>query len=403
MGGPRALYVSSALGLGHVSKDLAIANELRSLRPDVEVLWLTGKPASGVLAAAGETVLPEAARWRGGTTIAEGALRDGQLDLITYIYRSLPAWAYNARLFRHVIEDYGVDLVIGDETWEIVIPLNLHLLHPRVPFVMLFDFVGTEAVTSRAFDRVRSYLLNAVWSRDAKAFAGGPYSEVFIGEIEDVPDAPFGWRLPNRRKHARAHYDIVGHCVNFRPEHYADRSALRRVLGYDDRPLVICSVGGTTIGRELLELCGQAYAPLRSVIPDVHMVLVCGPRLPTDSLSVPDGVEVRGYVPRLFEHHACCDVAVGQCGASSTTELAAVGTPFIYFPIDGHFEQEFVAARLARHGAGVRMSLAETTADDLADAIYEQYVNPRTPTPLPVDGALNAARHIASALEARAV
>ena len=402
MGGPRVLYVSSALGLGHVSKDLAIAHELRSLRPDIDVLWLTGKPASEILAAAGETVLPEATRWRGGTTIAEGALRDGQLDLITYIYRSLPAWAYNARLFHHVIADYGVDLVIGDETWEIVIPLNLRLLHPRIPFFMLFDFVGTEAVTGRLFDRVRSYLLNVVWSSDAKAFARGPYSEIFIGEIEDVPDAPFGRGLPNRREHARAHYVVVGHCVDFRPEQFADRGAVRRRLGYDDRPLVICSVGGTAIGRELLELCGRAYAPLADLLPGVHMVLVCGPRLPADSLTVPDDVDVRGYVPNLVEHHACCDVAIVQCGASSTTELAALGTPFIYFPIEGHFEQEFVAARLARHGAGKRMSLAETTGDDLARAVHEQYLDPRTSTPMPVDGARKAARHIAPALDARA-
>lgn len=402
MGGPRALYVSSALGLGHVSKDLAIAHELRSLCPDVNVLWLTGRPASDALRQAGETVIPEATRWRGGTTVAEGALRDGQLDLITYIYRSLPAWAYNARLFRRVIGDYGVDVVIGDETWEIVIPINLHLLHLRVPFIMLFDFVGTEALTGRSFDRLRSYLLNVVWSLDAKALARGPYSEILIGEIEDVPDVPFGWRLPNRREHARAHYDVVGHCVDIRPEQYADRAAVRRRLGYDDRPLVICSVGGTAIGRQLLELCGQAYVPLRSLVPDVRMLLVCGPRVPMESVRAPEGVEVRGYVPKLAEHHACCDVAVVQCGASSTTELAALGTPFIYFPIEGHFEQEFVAARLARHGAGVRMSLTKTAPDDLARAIHEQYVSPGTPTPIPVDGARNAARHIASVLDTRA-
>ncbi|MBW6468176.1 MAG: hypothetical protein K0B85_03325 [Coriobacteriia bacterium] len=385
-----------------MSKDLAIANELRSLRPDVDVLWLTGRPASDALAEAGERVLPEAARWRGGTAVAERALHDGQLDLVTYVYRSLPAWAYNARLFRRAIEDHRIDVAIGDETWEVFIPLNLRLLHPPVPFVMLFDFVGTESMTGRPFNRMRSYLLNVVWSRDANAFARGLHSEIFIGEIEDVPDAPFGWRLPNRREHARANYDVVGHCVNFRPEHYADRQALRRRLGYDERPLVICSVGGTAIGRELLELCGQAYLPLRSVMPDVHMVLVCGPRLPTESLSAPDGVEVRGYVPRLFEHHACCDVAVGQCGASSTTELAALGTPFIYFPIEGHFEQEFVAARLARHGAGVRMSLAHTTPERLAEAIYELYASPPKPASFPVDGARNAARHIAAVLDATA-
>jgi len=63
-------------------------------------------------------------------------------------------------------------------------------------------------------------------------------------------------------------------------------------------------------------------------------VLVCGPRLPVELVHVPTGSEVRGYLPRLYEMYAGCDVAVVQCGASSTTELSALRKPFIYFPID---------------------------------------------------------------------
>jgi UDP-N-acetylglucosamine:LPS N-acetylglucosamine transferase len=399
MGGPRVLYASSALGLGHMSKDLAIVNELRLLRPDVEVLWLTGHPASDSLAEVGERVLPEAEEWRGGTVIAERAVRDGQLDLMRYVYSSFPAWAHNARLFRRVIDKYDVDIAMGDETWEISIPISLRLLRPRVPFVLLLDFVGTDSLTGRPLNQFKSYVLNVVWSRDAKAFSRGPYSEIFIGDIEDIPDVPLGWGLPGRREHARANYVVVGHIVRFRPGEYRDRAGVRARLGYDERPLVICSVGGTAVGRELLELCGRSFLPLRERIPDVRMRLVCGPRLPVESVRVPDGVEVLGYVPELFEHHACCDVAVGQCGASSTTELAALGTPFIYFPIDGHFEQELVAARLARHGVGVRMSLSATSPVMLADEIARLCGCRGTYPTIPAEGARNAARHVVKVLE----
>jgi UDP:flavonoid glycosyltransferase YjiC (YdhE family) len=114
-------------------------------------------------------------------------------------------------------------------------------------------------------------------------------------------------------------------------------------------------------------------------------------------------VEVRGYVPRLYEHFACSDVAVVQCGASSTTELAALRKPFVYFPVDGHFEQEIVAARLARYGVGRRMSLPGTTPAELADAILGEYTRSGTSTPssLPTDGARRAARHILRVLEDR--
>jgi hypothetical protein len=398
MGNPRALYISGSIGLGHVSKDLAVARELKRARPGLEILWLAGHPASEVLRDAGENVVPESERWIGASGIAERSTRNGQLNLVRYVYRSLPSWVANARLFSRVLKEYEISLAIGNEAYEVDIPLVLRILRLRVPFVMIFDFVGSDATTRNPFDRLGAYILNAMWALDRWVYDGAPHSAIFIGEPEDIPDRPLGWALPNRRRHAQAHYDIVGHVINFRPWEFADRLAWRRQLGFGDEPLVVCSVGGTSIGRALLELCGQAFLPLRRIIPDIRMVLVGGPRLPAESVSAPSGVEVRGYVPRLYEMYACCDVAVVQCGASSTTELSALRKPFIYFPIEGHFEQEAVARRLARYGAGRRMSLKGTTPESLAEAICQEYGRPVTCAPMPVDGAVKAAAHILRAL-----
>jgi hypothetical protein len=297
------------------------------------------------------------------------------------------------RLFRSALKSYGIDIAVGNEAWEVDVPLVMGILRLRVPFVMIFDFVGVDTMTPNLLDRAGAYLLNATWTLDRRVYNGRPHSAIFIGEINDVPDRPFGWKLPDRRQHARDHYHFVGHVVNFRPEEVADRAALRQRLGYGEEPLIVCSVGGTSIGRDLLELCGQAFLPLRESLPDVHVVLVCGPRLPARSVRVPDGVEVREYVPRLYEHFACCDVAVVQCGASSTTELCALGTPFVYFPIAGHYEQELVASRLARYSVGKRMSLRQTTPEALAAAICQERGRAGT-SAMPVYGAIRAAEHI---------
>ena len=85
------------------------------------------------------------------------------------------------------------------------------------------------------------------------------------------------------------------------------------------------------------------------------MVLVCGPRLDPATVQTPSGVEVRRYVPRLYEHFAASDVAIVQGGGTTTLELTALRRPFIYFPLEGHFEQNLVVAkRLARHGAVIK-------------------------------------------------
>jgi hypothetical protein len=397
MSGPRVLYVSSAIGMGHVSKDLAIATELKRAQPGLDIFWLAGHPASDVLRDTGENVLPESEHWIGGSAIAERCTHHGQLNLVHYVYRSFPAWAVNMRLFRSALKAYDVDLAIGNEAWEVDVPLTMGLLHLDVPFVLITDFMGIDTMTPNVPDRLGAYLLNALWVQHRRIYRDDPHSAIFIGEIDDVPASTFGLGLADRQQHAREHYHFVGHVINFRPQEVADRAAVRRRLGYGDGPLVVCSVGGTSIGRDLLELCGQAFLPLRESLPGVRMVLVCGPRLPAESVRVPEGVEVRAYVPRLYEHYACCDVAVVQCGASSTTELCAVGTPFVYFPIDGHFEQELVASRLARYGAGRRMSLAEATPEALANAICRERGRART-CAMPVDGASRAAAHILSML-----
>jgi hypothetical protein len=54
----RALYVSSPIGLGHAQRDVAIADELRKLHPDLEIDWLAQHPVTQVLQARGEQIHP---------------------------------------------------------------------------------------------------------------------------------------------------------------------------------------------------------------------------------------------------------------------------------------------------------------------------------------------------------
>ena len=394
----RALYLSSSIGLGHVTRDLAIAAELRRPAPELEILWLAAPPASDALRTADENVLAEASEWRGASRIAERCMSHGRLDLVHYVYRSRPAWAMNARLFRRVSDHYGVDIAIGDEAFEVSVPLVAHVLRLKVPFVMIFDFVGTDAMTGAVHDRVGAWLLNALWPLDRLVYARGPHSALFIGELEDIPCKPFGLGLPNRRKHAQEDYLIVGHALGFDPDDYTDPHAWRRRLGYGDEQLVVCSVGGTSVGRELLELCTAAADPLRERVPDVRVVLVAGPRIAVDSVRA-RGCEVLGNVPRLYELFASSDVAVVQCGGTTTPELAALGRRFIYAPIEGHFEQEVIARRLERHGVGRRMSLRATTAEALAQMIFEELGQYGQRGSMPLEGASKAAQHILATLE----
>jgi predicted glycosyltransferase len=202
--------------------------------------------------------------------------------------------------------------------------------------------------------------------------------------------------LPNRRKFAEARYRFVGYILPFQPSDYGDNAETRAQLGYGKEKLIICAVGGTSIGRELLELCGRSYPFIREKTPDARMILITGPRLAGNSIHAPEGVEVREYVPSLYQHLAACDLAIVQAGGTTTLELTALGKPFLYFPIEGHCEQEnYVAGRLARHRAGVRMKLSETSPQKLTDKVVSNIGKEVDYASIPTDGAQKAARCIA--------
>ena len=129
------------------------------------------------------------------------------------------------------------------------------------------------------------------------------------------------------------------------------------------------------------------------------MIAVTGPRIDPASVPVPKGVELRGYVPELYRHLASCDLAVVQGGLTTTMELAAARTPFIYVPLARHFEQQiFVPHRLAQYRAGRRLDYAALDPEYLAEAIVVEMARPVDYRPVETDGAARAAALLAELL-----
>jgi UDP:flavonoid glycosyltransferase YjiC (YdhE family) len=88
-------------------------------------------------------------------------------------------------------------------------------------------------------------------------------------------------------------------------------------------------------------------------------------------------------------------VAVVQGGGTTTLELTALRRPFIYFPLEGHFEQNLVVAkRLERHRAGQRLLYSKTTPETLAEAVVGLLGREASWPEIPTDGARRAAELI---------
>jgi UDP-N-acetylglucosamine:LPS N-acetylglucosamine transferase len=110
-------------------------------------------------------------------------------------------------------------------------------------------------------------------------------------------------------------------------------------------------------------------------------------------------VEVHGYVDELYRHLAASDLAIVHGGLSTCMELAASRTPFLYFPLHNHFEQDrHVDYRVKRHRAGRRVDYRTASTSEIATAIVTELHSHTDYLPVADDGAARAARMIADLL-----
>jgi len=224
-----------------------------------------------------------------------------------------------------------------------------------------------------------------------------------VGDRDDVVEDPFGPGLPGIREWTDQNFCYCGYCLPFDPAALADTERLRARHGYrPDEKVVIASVGGTAVGRPLLERIAAAFPRMKAAEPGLRLVLVTGPRLASDTFAEREGLEVRPYVHNLYEHLACCDLALVQGGLSTCMELVATKRRFLSFPLRNHFEQcVHVRRRLFNYGADHSVNYHETSADELADRALAAMHAPVRYRPVETDGAARAAARIAQVLENR--
>ena len=394
----RALYLSSPIGLGHARRDVAVAKELKQLRPDLEVDWLAQHPVTTVLEAEGETIHP-ASRWLANES-AHIASESSEHDLHCFqaLRRMDEILVANFMVFQEVVEEGLYDLIVGDEAWDVD-----HFWHEnpelkRSQHVWLTDFVGFlpmpdggehEAFLTTDYNaEMIEHIARYPWIRDRAIFVGNP---------DDIVADRFGPELPAIRDWTEEHFSFSGYITGFTPPTEQEVPAWRAELGYRDDELVcVVAVGGSGVGRALLDKVIAAYPIVKRQLPALRMIAVAGPRIDPAEFPTHPGLEVHGYVDRLYRHLCVCDLAVVQGGLTTTMELAAAQRPFLYFPLGHHFEQNFhVRHRLDRYGAGRCMDYATTDPDLLAAAITEAIGRPVAYRDVETDGAARAAQLIA--------
>jgi pimeloyl-ACP methyl ester carboxylesterase/predicted glycosyltransferase len=395
----KALYLSSPIGLGHALRDVAIAAELRTLHPDLQIDWLAQHPVTRVLADHGERVHPASAWLANESAHWEDEAGEHDLHCFQALRRMDEILVNNFMVFHDVVTEEHYDLVIGDEAWDVDYFLHENPELKNFEFAWMTDFVGWIPMPDGGdHEAALTADYNAEMIEQRARYRRLRDRSIFVGDPDDIVPDSFGPGLPGIREWTEKNFEFAGYVTGFDPAAFADRDALRDELGYrPDERVCIVTVGGSGVGGDLLRRVIDAVRPTQQLVDGLRFVIVCGPRIDPRSLPRRKGVSYRAYVPDLYRHLAACDLAVVQGGLTTCMELAANRQPFVYVPLRHHFEQNFhVHHRLQRYRAGRRLDYDEAAdRDGLAKVIADEIGREVDYLPVDPGGAARAAASIA--------
>jgi hypothetical protein len=324
----KVLYVSGSVGLGHIERDMAIAREVRKLKLGTEVHWMAGDPARRVLKMNGEMVLPESESFDQGSDAIDTLSKNYDADLYSVAGEIVGAFEPNGKLIWSIAKQGGYDVVAHDEAYEVATVLNKNPSLQCCRSVFMSDYFGMWGLAKGFKSKIVKRVSNGLWIKGVTNYRE-PGSYVLLCERLDIPNKKLGFLMPNAQELLSKDFvKFAGYPVTFDPKSLGDKAALRKEYGLGSEPVILVTVGGTAVGKPLVDMCLKAFPMIQKELPDARMVVVLGPRMNRDGLVVPVGVDVKGYVSQLHRLMAASDIAICSGGSTTTLELMVLQKPF---------------------------------------------------------------------------
>ena len=286
-------FFSSPIGLGHVTRDIAIANNFEN----ITTKFVTGSGAAKILKNLDFKV--------------EDVYIPPQFIVENGILKNSTRWLWNYYQYykrckksaKKIIDVDSPKLVISDEDFaSLTVAQN-----KKIPTVLITDIVQTNfvnGITSFIEKKMNKSMQEIMKKCDTVIIPENGPDE---GNIRRVGP--------------------IVRQINF------SREELRKKFSFDKNTIIV-SIGGTDAGLFLIE---KTLESILKINQDVNVIVVSGPSL---SKKFGDSIRNLGFVNNLHEIIFAADVIVSLAGKSTIDEARAYGTPGIFIPIKGHFEQE---------------------------------------------------------------
>jgi len=284
-------FFSSPIGLGHVTRDIAIVELLQ----DVSTNFVTGAGAAKILKNLNYKV--EDVYTPPRFSVENGSLKNSA----KWLWKYYQYYKDCKKISTRIIETNNPSIIVSDEDFASISVAQ----DKKISTVLITDILETR-FTRGLTSFIEKKMNNSMQKIIKKC-------DVVILPEDGSDDG-------NIRR--------VGPIVR---QINKSRESLREEFSFNKKTVVV-AIGGTDAGLFLIEKILEVLPKLN----EYELVLVTGPSLKKDF----KGLRNLGFVNNLHEIIYAVDVLVSLAGKSTIDEAKEYGTPAIFIPIKGHFEQE---------------------------------------------------------------
>lgn len=336
------IFFSSPIGLGHATRDLAISQNLDG----ISKRFASGSKASHLISQNGFDV-------ENLYRPPPFQIKNGNLQKpLSWLFKYYSYYKECKIISSQILDTYSPRLVISDEDFASLVVAQ----QKGIKTILVTDILETNF--AKGFGNIIEKQMNKSMKKIIKKC-----------DLVILPE--------NGKK--EGNMVRVGPIVRKTSK---SRDQLREIFAFNKKTIVL-SIGGTDSGRFLIEKTLDTYSKMDL---DAELVIVSGPSV---QLDIPDTRNL-GFVNNLHEVILASDLIISLAGKSTIDESRYYGTPGIFIPIKGHFEQEENARNLGY------------THDDIfrLDKLILEKINEKR-NPQPFDGAKKASELIREFLAVR--
>ena len=284
-------FFSSPIGLGHVTRDIAIASNFENISTN----FVTGSGAARILENLDLRV--EDVYTPPQFIVENGSLKNSAKWLWNYFqyYKNCK------NISKKIIENDNPRIVVSDEDFA-----SLTIAQDKkIPNILITDILETKF--TKGFASIIEKKMNKSMHEIIKKCDYVIIPEDGVDQDNIIRVGPIVRKTKQSREELRKNFSFT-------------------------KKTIVVAIGGTDAGLFLIEKVLEILPKLS----EFEIVIVSGPSLSKKF----EKIKNLGFVNNLHEVIYAADVLVSLAGKSTIDEAKQYGTPAIFIPIRGHFEQE---------------------------------------------------------------